>query len=142
MTTRRGLIAVALVALPFPALAAGDPLAAAIAEATGGREPSEGGIALAAPALAEHGGQVPVTVTVESPQTPALHVRAIHLFATRNPTPGIATFRLSLAVAKAEVTTRIRLAEDQTTIAIAEMSDGTLRRATAAIRVTTGGCIA
>jgi sulfur-oxidizing protein SoxY len=143
MTSRRGLVgALALVALPFPGLAADDPLAAAIAEATGGREPSEGGIALSVPALAENGGQVPVTVTVDSPQTPALHVRAIHLFATRNPTPGITTVRLSLAVAKAEVTTRIRLAEDQTIIAIADLSDGTLRRTAAAVRVTTGGCVA
>jgi sulfur-oxidizing protein SoxY len=141
VTTRRGLIAIALVALPFPSLAVGDPLAAAIAKATGGREPMDGGIMLAAPALAENGGQVPVTVTVESPQTEALHVEAIHLFATRNPTPGIATFRLSMAVAKAEVTTRIRLEEDQTVIAIAALSDGTLRRATAAVRVATGGCI-
>lgn len=143
MTPRRTLLgALALVTLPFPALAAGDPLAAAIAEATGGREPDEGGIALAAPAVAENGSQVPVTVTVDSPQTPALHVRAIHLFATRNPTPGITTLRLSPAVAKAEVTTRIRLAEAQTIIAIAELSDGTLRRTVASIGVTTGGCVA
>lgn len=142
MSTRRGLLGtLVLVALPFPALAAGDPLATAIAEATGGRQPIDGGITLAAPTLAENGGQVPVTVTVESPQTPALWVRAIHLFATRNPTPGITTLRLSPAVAKAEVTTRIRLAEDQTVIAIAELSDGTLRRATASIRVSTGGCL-
>ncbi len=98
-------------------------------------------MALAAPPLAENGGQVPVTVTVESPQTTSLHVRAIHLVATRNPTPGITTFRLSPAVARGEVTTRIRLAEDQTIIAIAELSDGTLRAATAAIRVATGGCL-
>ena len=42
MTTRRGLIAVALIALPFPALASGDPVAAAIAEVTHGREPTKG----------------------------------------------------------------------------------------------------
>lgn len=141
VTTRRGLIAIALVALPFPVLSSGDPLAAAIAEATGGRDSAEGGIALETPPLAENGGQVPVTVTVESPQTEAQHVRAIHLFATRNPTPGIATFRLSTAVAEAKVTTRIRLEEDQAIIAIAALSDGTLRRATAAVKVATGGCI-
>lgn len=142
MTTRRTLLgAIALAAIPFPSLAAGDPLGEAIAAVTSGREPLEGGIVLSGPTLAENGAQVPVTVKVDSPQTPALWVRAIHLFATRNPTPGVATFRLSPAVARAEVTTRIRLAEDQTVIAIAELSDGTLRRAAAMIRVSTGGCV-
>jgi hypothetical protein len=57
MTTRRGLIAVALVALPFPALASGDPVAAAIAEVTHGREPTKGGMALAAPPLPRTAGR-------------------------------------------------------------------------------------
>lgn len=142
MTRRRDLVgAIAFAAIPFSSLAASDALAEAIAAATGGREPAEGGIVLSGPAVAENGNQVPVTVAVESPQTPALWVRAIHLFATRNPTPGIVTFRLSPAVPRAEVTTRIRLAEDQMVIAIAELSDGTLRRAVASIRVSTGGCV-
>jgi sulfur-oxidizing protein SoxY len=143
MSTRRLFLgALALSPLPWAAVAAEDALAAAIREATGGREPVEGGITLTAPSIAENGGQVPVTVTVDSPQTVALHVRAIHLFATRNPTPGIASFSLSPALARAEVTTRIRLAEAQVVIAIAELSDGTLRRAAAEVRVTTGGCLA
>jgi sulfur-oxidizing protein SoxY len=143
MSTRRLFLgALALAHLPWSALAAEDALAAAIREVTGGREPTEGGITLTAPTVAENGGQVPVTVTVEVPQTPLLSATAIHLFATRNPTPGIASFRLSPAVAKAEVTTRIRLAEAQVVIAIAELSDGTLRRAVAEVRVTTGGCLA
>lgn len=143
MTTRRTLLgALALIPLPVSALAADDALAAAIAEVTRGRPVQDGGVTLAAPALAENGGQVPVTVTVEVPQTLALSAAAIHLFATRNPTPGVASFRLSQAVAKPEVTTRIRLAEEQTIIALAELSDGTLRRAVAAVRVTTGGCLA
>lgn len=142
MTTRRTLLgALALLPLPWPALAADDALAAAIREATGGREAVDGGITLTLPGRAENGGQVPLTVTVESPQTGALHVAAIHLFATRNPTPGLTSFVLSPALARAEVTTRVRLAEDQQVIAIAAMSDGTLRRAVAEARVTVGGCI-
>jgi sulfur-oxidizing protein SoxY len=143
MSTRRVFLgALALASLPWAAVAAEDALAAAIREATGGREPVEGGITLTAPAVAENGGQVPVTVTVDVPQTALLSATAIHLFATRNPTPGIASFRLSTALARAEVTTRIRLAEAQAVIAIAELSDGTLRRAVAEVRVTTGGCLA
>ncbi len=143
MSTRRVVLgALALATLPWPVIASDDALAAAIREVTGGREPRDGGITLAAPALAENGGQVPVTVTVDVPQTALLSATAIHLFATRNPTPGIASFRLSLAVARAEVTTRIRLAEAQAVIALADLSDGTLRRAVAEVRVTTGGCLA
>jgi sulfur-oxidizing protein SoxY len=142
MNTRRTLLGtLALVALPWQALAADDAVAAAIREATGGRAPVDGGITLTLPARAENGGQVPVTVTVESPQTQALHVTEVHLIATRNPTPGLARFRLSPAVARAEVTTRVRLAEDQQVIAIAVLSDGTVRRAVAEARITAGGCI-
>jgi hypothetical protein len=39
------------------------------------------------------------------------------------------------------VQTRIRLAEDQRVVALAVMSDGRVRRAAAATRVATGGCL-
>lgn len=139
---RRPVFALALLGLPSAALAQDAPdLAAAIREAVGDGPFAEGGIALRAPAVAENGGQVPITVAVDSPQTPALHVAAIHVFATRNPTPGIASFRLTPLVARAEVQTRIRLAADQRVVAVAAMSDGTLRRAGAEIRVGQGGCL-
>ena len=96
---------------------------------------------LRAPPVAENGGQVPVTVLVDSPQTAESHVTAIHVFATRNPTPGVASFRLTPLMARAEVQTRIRVAEDQRIIAVASMSDGTVRRTAAELRVTTGGCL-
>jgi sulfur-oxidizing protein SoxY len=142
-TTRRAALgaALALLALPWVALAEEAALVAAIREQIGDAEPREGGIALRAPALAENGGQVPITVLVESPQTAAEHVTAIHVFATRNPTPGVASFRLTPLLARAEVQTRIRLAEDQRIVVLAQLSDGTVRRASAEIRVTTGGCL-
>jgi sulfur-oxidizing protein SoxY len=138
MLTRRAVLS--LVLLPAAALA-DDALQAAIREQVGDAAVEDGGVALRVPAVAENGGQVPVTVAVESPQTAERHVAAIHLFATRNPTPGIATFRLTPLLARAEVQTRIRLAEDQRIVAIAQMSDGAVRRAAAEIRVTTGGCL-
>lgn len=131
----------ALFALPWTALAQEEALAAAIREQVGDATPEEGGIVLRVPTIAENGGQVPVTVLVDSPQTAAWHVTAIHLFATRNPTPGVASFRLTPHLARAEVQTRIRLAEDQRIVAVAQMNDGSLRRAAAEIRVTTGGCL-
>jgi sulfur-oxidizing protein SoxY len=135
--TRRA--ALALVAAPFAAAA--DETDVALRELVGDGRIEEGGITLRVPAVAENGGQVPVTVLVESPQTAADHVTAIHIFATRNPTPGIASFRLTPLLARAEVQTRIRLAEAQRIIVVAQMNDGRVRRADADIRVTTGGCL-
>jgi len=140
MATRRALL-IGIALLPLPAAAAEGTLEAAIAAVTGGRPVRDGGMAITAPAVAENGGQVPVTVTVEAAQDRTLRATAIHLFATRNPTPGIASFRLSASVAKPEVTTRIRLAEEQVVVALAELSDGTVRRATVSVRVSTGGCL-
>jgi sulfur-oxidizing protein SoxY len=132
----------ALVATPWPVLAQdAAAVEAALRDLIGRREADEGGMVLRLPAVAEHGGQVPLTVAVDSPQTPERHVTAIHILATRNPTPGVASFRLTPHLARAEVQTRIRLAADQRILAIAEFSDGTLRRASAETRVGQGGCL-
>jgi sulfur-oxidizing protein SoxY len=142
-STRRAALgaAIALVALPFAALAQDDALAAAIREQVGDAEPEEGGITLRAPAVAENGAQVPLTVLVDSAQTEGEHVTAIHLFAAGNPTPGIASFQLTPLLGRAEIQTRIRLAQAQQVIVLARMNDGRLRRAAVEIRVTTGGCL-
>lgn len=141
--TRRALL-LGLVALPAGAALAQSASAeveAAIVAVTGGRPVEETGLALRLPPQAENGGQVPVGIVVESPMTPEDHVVAIHLFATRNPTPGVASFHLSPALGRAEVQTRIRLAEDQQVVAIAVLSDGRIRRTAAETRVATGGCL-
>ncbi len=140
MTPRRSFLALAL--LPAAAAAQGDAaLDAAIRDAVGDAAITDGGITLRAPATAENGGQVPITILAESPMTAADHVTAIHVFATANPTPGVASFRLTPLLARAEVQTRIRLAEAQRIIVLAQHSDGRVKRATAEVRVTTGGCL-
>lgn len=136
---RRAALSLAL--LPFAALAQDSALDAAIRAEIGQAVPQEGGITLRVPPVAENGGQVPVTVLVDSPQSAARHVTAIHIFATRNPTPGVASFKLGPALARAEIQTRIRMAENQTLIVLARMNDGSVHRATAEIRVSTGGCL-
>ncbi len=141
--TRRATLgaAIGLLACPWTASAQDAALAAAIREQIGDATPEEGGITLRLPAIAENGGQVPLTVLVDSPQTAEHHVTAIHVFATRNPTPGVASFRLTPLLARAEVQTRIRLAEDQRILVLAQSSDGRVRQAAAELRVTTGGCL-
>lgn len=140
--TRRGALGAALALVALPAGAATEAeLDTAIREQVGDARIVDGGITLRAPVVAENGGQVPVTILVDSPQTAAEHASAIHVFATRNPTPGVASFRLTPLLARAEVQTRIRLSEEQRIIALAQMSDGSVRRAVAEVRVTTGGCL-
>lgn len=139
-TTRRAIIALA--ALPAAAAAATEAaLQAAIRDTVGDAAIEDGNIVLRVPPIAENGGQVPLTVLVDSPMSAADHATAIHVFATRNPTPGVASFRLTPLLARAEVQTRIRLAEDQRIIVLAQFNDGRVRRATAELRVTTGGCL-
>lgn len=148
---RRGLLraatgAVALLVLPVPlARAASDaPLApeveAAVAAVLAGRIPVEAGVGIEVPDRVENGGQVPVTVRIDSPMTEADHVTAIHLIASRNPTPGIGTFHLTPHLARAEVFTRIRLGEEQRLLVLAELSDGRVLAGAARIAVATGGC--
>ena len=140
--TRRAALGAALALVALPAGAATEAeLEAAIRAEVGAARTEDGGITLRAPTVAENGGQVPITVLVDSPQTAAQHVTAIHVFATRNPTPGVASFRLTPLLARAEIQTRIRLAEEQRIVVLAQLSDGSVRRAVAEVRVTTGGCL-
>ena len=142
-TYRRRFLAgaFALVATPWPTLAQDDALAGAIRAAIGDAPVQDGGITLRIPAVAENGGQVPLTVLVDSPQSTERHVTGIHVLASRNPTPGVADFQLTPLLARAEVQTRIRLAEEQRIIVLARFNDGSVRRASADVRVTTGGCL-
>ena len=140
MITRRSCLA--LLVLPFAAAAqTEEALSAAIRDAVGDKLATDGGITLRVPALAENGGQVPLGIVVESPMTAQDHITAIHVFASRNPTPGVATFRLTPLLARAEVQTRIRLAEDQRLIVLAETSTGRVMRTSAEMRVGAGGCL-
>ena len=144
--TRRGVLALAaggmaITVLPRPASAQlAAPTQAAIDRLRGSRTPQEGRITLRAPPIAENGNTVPLTVSVESPMTAADHVKAIYVFADKNPTPEVATFHLTPAMGRASADTRIRLGQTQDVVALAEMSDGTLFMARAEVKVTIGGC--
>lgn len=143
--SRRTLLGAALALVVVPAAQASETLPAevevAIGEQIGAAQPRDGGITLRAPETAENGAFVPVTVLVDSAMRGDDRCVAIHVFATRNPTPGVASYRLGPALARAEVSARIRLAEGQTILAFAQMADGSVRRAVARVAVTTGGCL-
>jgi sulfur-oxidizing protein SoxY len=83
---------------------------------------------------------VPVTVSVESPMTDQDHVKTLHVVADGNPNPGVASFFFNPASGKCEVQFRLRMAQTQKIVAVAEMSDGSLWGAAREVKVTIGGC--
>ena len=112
----------------------------AMKEATGGAKPTEGKITLQLPEIAENGNTVPFTVSVESPMTKDDYVKAVHVFASANPRPNVASFMFSPASGEATATSRMRLAQTQDVVAIAEMSSGKFYMGRRTVKVTIGGC--
>ena len=102
---------------------------------------NKGKVKLDIPPLVENGHLVPLTVSVESPMTEADHVKAIHVFTERNPLPELATFRIGPRAGRARVATRVRLADTQNVIAIAQMSDGSFWSDNAFLIVTLAACL-
>ncbi|MDP3600775.1 MAG: thiosulfate oxidation carrier protein SoxY [Bosea sp. (in: a-proteobacteria)] len=100
----------------------------------------EGKIKLDVPEIAENGLVVPVNVEVESPMTEADYVKAVHIYADGNPQPGIVSYSFTPACGKASAATRMRLAQTQNIVCVAEMSNGALHMAKANVKVTIGGC--
>lgn len=138
-----GLAAIAgLAALLAPRMSFADEgmVAAEIKKLYGDKKFDSGKIKLDVPEIAENGLVVPVSVDVDSPMTEADYVKAVHVFADGNPLPGIVSYKFTPACGKASASTRMRLAQTQNVICIAEMSNGSLYTAKANVKVTIGGC--
>jgi sulfur-oxidizing protein SoxY len=99
-----------------------------------------GRVTLDIPRLAEAANSIPCRVTVESAMTAEDHVRAIHLFAPKNPRPAVASFHLGPRCGRAEVATRVRLSGTQRVLAVAEMSDGSFWSAEQEVVTTVTAC--
>jgi len=147
-TSRRKFLQTAAAGLGLGAVIAVAPAHAtpaamedAIRRVVGSARVSKGRVKLELPPLSENGNTVPLTASVESPMTPADHVRAIHVFTELNPQPDVVSFRLGPRAGLARVATRIRLANTQTVTAIGELSDGSFWSATAAVVVTLAACL-
>ena len=141
---RRSFLAGAALVTVLPlasAHATPEAMAAAIKEVVGGAVIREGRVKLDLPPLVENGNTVPLTVSVESPMTPADHVKAIHVFNEKNPQPHVFDARLGPRNGRAVVATRIKLGDSQKIIAIAETSTGEFWSASADVIVTLAACI-
>jgi sulfur-oxidizing protein SoxY len=115
-------------------------LAAAIRNVVGSAVVKPGKVKLDVPPLVENGNTVPMTVSVSSPMTPDDFVKSIHVFNEKNPQPNIGNFYLGANGGRAQISTRIRLADSQKIVAIARLSDGSFWSATADVIVTLAAC--
>jgi len=115
-------------------------LAAAIRNVVGEAVVRTGKIKLDVPPLVENGNTVPMTVSVSNPMTPDDYVKSIHVFNEKNPQPNIGNFYLGPRAGRAQVSTRIRLADSQKIVAIARLSDDSFWSASVDVVVTLAAC--
>ena len=69
------------------------------------------------------------------------YVKAIHVITEKNPQPDVVSFRFSPRSGRATASTRVRLADTQTVLAICELSDGTFWSGSADTVVTLAACL-
>ena len=115
-------------------------MATAIRTVTGGAPVQTGKVKVDIPPLVENGNSVPMTVSVTSPMTPGDYVKSIHVFNEKNPQPNLGNFYLRPSAGRAQVATRVRLADSQKIVAIAKLSDGSFWSVTAEVVVTLAAC--
>jgi sulfur-oxidizing protein SoxY len=114
---------------------------AAIRKVVGEAPVKQGRVKIDVPPLIENGNAVPLTISCESPMTADDYVKAIHVFSEKNPQPNIVGVQLGPRSGRAAVSTRIRLADSQKVIAIAQMSDGSFWSSEAEVIVTLAACL-
>jgi sulfur-oxidizing protein SoxY len=149
-TRRRFLIDTAALAgavgiwLPLatgPASATPASMRAAIRRVVGETPVTKGRVKIDLPPLIENGNAVSLTVAVESPMSVEDHVKAIHVFTEKNPQPNVISVQLGPRAGRATFSSRIRLADSQKVIAIAQMSDGSFWSDEIEVIVTLAACL-
>ena len=114
---------------------------AAIRRVTRGAVVSKGKLTLEIPELVDNGNSVTLSVKVDSPMTANNYVKAIHVITEKNPQPDVVSFRFTPRCGRATASTRVRLADTQTVLAICELSDGTFWSGSADTVVTLAACL-
>src|SRR5882672_10307539 len=123
-----------------PAEATPAMLATAIRNVVGEAPVRTGKVKLDVPPLVENGNTVPMTVSISNPMTSDDYVKSIHVFNEKNPQPNVGNFYLGPHAGRAQISTRIRLADSQKIVAIARLSDDSFWSATVDVVVTLAAC--
>jgi sulfur-oxidizing protein SoxY len=148
-TTRRGFLGfagsaavagVVPVVTLRPLHATPEMLSSAIRNVVGEAQVREGKVKVDIPPLVENGNTVPMTIRVASPMTADDFVKSIHVFNEKNPQPNIGNFYLGPWSGRAQISTRIRLADSQKVTAIAQLSDGSFWSGSVDVVVTLAAC--
>ena len=124
-----------------PASATPASMRAAIRKVVGETPVTKGRVKIDLPPLIENGNAVSLTVAVESPMTVEDHVKAIHVFTEKNPQPNVISVQFGPRAGRATFSSRIRLADSQKVIAIAQMSDGSFWSDEIEVIVTLAACL-
>ena len=135
-----GGVGLLLAAVPA-ARATPESMLSAMKKVVGEASLRKGRVKLELPPLIENGNSVTMTVTVESPMTPADYVKGIYVFNEKNPQPNVINIHLGPRAGRANIQTRIRLADSQRVIAVAEMNDGTFWSDEIEVIVTLAACL-
>lgn len=106
----------------------------------GDRPITRGQVALDMPLIAEDGRIVPVIIESPLPMTEAAHVKTVRLIVDHNPDPLLASFHLTPAMGRVEISTRIKMKRTTWVRAIVETSDGRLFADYAKVNVSLNGC--
>ncbi|HTF01028.1 MAG TPA: SoxY-related AACIE arm protein [Bradyrhizobium sp.] len=115
-------------------------LATAIRNVVGEAPVRTGKVKLDVPPLVENGNTVPMTVSVSNPMTSDDYVKSIHVFNEKNPQPNVGNFYLGPHAGRAQISTRIRLADSQKIVAIARLSDDSFWSTSVDVVVTLAAC--
>jgi sulfur-oxidizing protein SoxY len=144
-TTRRRFLAaiggMGALAVARPALATPENMKSALRQIVGEAPVKAGKIKIDLPPLVENGNTVALGVSVESPMTAKDYVKAIHVVTEKNPQPNVISVKLGPRAGRADIQTRIRLADTQTVVAVCEMSDGTFWSDKVDVIITLGACL-
>ena len=135
-----GGVGLLLAAVPA-ARATPESMLAVMKKVVGEASLRKGRVKLELPPLIENGNSVTMTVTVDSPMTPADYVKGIYVFNEKNPQPNVINIHLGPRAGRANIQTRIRLADSQRVIAVAEMNDGTFWSDEIEVIVTLAACL-
>jgi sulfur-oxidizing protein SoxY len=136
-----GAAGIGLSLTSVPASATPASMRAAIRKAVGEAPLKKGKLKIDLPPLIENGNAVPLVLTCDSPMTAEDHVKAMHVFTEKNPQPNVISIQLGPRAGRASVSTRIRLADSQKVVAIAQMSDGSFWSEEIEVIVTLAACL-
>lgn len=135
-----GLLGISSWIVPSLSMAKKPEAMEAVAKIVGSNTIRDGRVKLVIPPLVESGNLVVLKLSIESPMTANDYVKAVHVVSEANPSPNMFTAYFTPRSGRAELTTRVRLADSQRVWAIAQMSDGSFWQGYADTLVTLSAC--